>query len=792
MAQNGLTEDSTGDLLCCGYAVFTPGAGQTYRTNVPVPGFRRLQRNIPNMHRWNGASYDEVPQPAITTCHMSTPTDTLRAELDSDGDSDQSAGNAHEWELWDGNPDDGGVVAFKISLVNNVVTLSTPMSGGITFGDVQIDSLGVGVAPTGVSGDGKFAAGISTGSRAITNDVLNTSQVYLEGTRALSRSGATVRMGQAAGFTALSLYTGNVVRLSIDSSGHVTVAQGLRVGTDADAIAPGDISAGIATTGRGHFFWSANDTTLLLKSLDGTGAGDAILGLQPVSQANYPRLLGGNAAGTNDTDFEINFIGRGRRLHIMGETGTVTVDEQLNTGTTVLAATQGSAAFGLIGGFQFHYSQAAGTGSFLGAAGVTRIVIAPDDTSPQVRIGPSMIGGGTAQVYVNNDILYVADWGVANRVWIDLGTGTTTIAGHARFSGDNARDVGDSGALRPRTGYFGTSLNVGDGVVVTTVNGSINAGDGTRLFKWEGASGKLVLTGTTAAANIELRGNFAPGFTFIPSSGATVNAQMYQVGDLLQIVKPGVGVVFQCDIANLIASTPRTFRIGATIKGAGGGADLAVGNASFSEMFFDTNAGDLTFYSSGSAVQHVIPVNAGKAIIWNERGLDIDYRIEAVGHANAFRVLGSDGAITMSAWLNVGTATAANTVGQIACSSHATIGGSLKAKSQLLIEGDISDTIAAQADNYNPTGLATASVIRITLTGAQTITGLAGGADGRVVVVMNVDTADALTIAHESASSTAANRFTLRGAANKILAAVSAAWFMYDATASRWRLLGNF
>lgn len=105
-------------------------------------------------------------------------------------------------------------------------------------------------------------------------------------------------------------------------------------------------------------------------------------------------------------------------------------------------------------------------------------------------------------------------------------------------------------------------------------------------------------------------------------------------------------------------------------------------------------------------------------------------------------------------------------------------------------QGDISPSaIAAQADNYNPTGLSTAAVIRVTLTGNQDLTGLSGGADGRLIIVHNVDTVDTLTLKDESASSTAGNRFALT--ADFSLLPDGVCLLQYDSTSSRWRLIGG-
>lgn len=107
----------------------------------------------------------------------------------------------------------------------------------------------------------------------------------------------------------------------------------------------------------------------------------------------------------------------------------------------------------------------------------------------------------------------------------------------------------------------------------------------------------------------------------------------------------------------------------------------------------------------------------------------------------------------------------------------------------LALQGDISPAqITADQNNYNPTSLADAAVLRLSSDAARSITGLAGGADGRIVIVLNVGAFD-LTLVDESASSTAGNRFAL--SADVALAADSGIILIYDSTSSRWRALGG-
>lgn len=72
---------------------------------------------------------------------------------------------------------------------------------------------------------------------------------------------------------------------------------------------------------------------------------------------------------------------------------------------------------------------------------------------------------------------------------------------------------------------------------------------------------------------------------------------------------------------------------------------------------------------------------------------------------------------------------------------------------------------------------------------APTITGIASGTSGRKLVVMA--TGGAVVLANENAGSVAANRIVTGTGANVTVANGSAALLCYDATSSRWRLVGD-
>lgn len=105
------------------------------------------------------------------------------------------------------------------------------------------------------------------------------------------------------------------------------------------------------------------------------------------------------------------------------------------------------------------------------------------------------------------------------------------------------------------------------------------------------------------------------------------------------------------------------------------------------------------------------------------------------------------------------------------------------------LSGDISPAqITANQNDYNPTGLSGASTLRLSTDASRDITGLAGGADGRILLIHNVGSYN-LVLKDESGSSAAANRFAL--SSDITLSTDQCAILQYDATTSRWRCLAS-
>jgi hypothetical protein len=103
-------------------------------------------------------------------------------------------------------------------------------------------------------------------------------------------------------------------------------------------------------------------------------------------------------------------------------------------------------------------------------------------------------------------------------------------------------------------------------------------------------------------------------------------------------------------------------------------------------------------------------------------------------------------------------------------------------RSPAQLTGDVND--------YNPTDLNATVGLRLDSDASRTITGIVNTWDGQMLVLVNVGSND-IVLAHESASSTADNRFSLPGAANLTLTAGHACILRNDATSSRWRVVAS-
>lgn len=119
--------------------------------------------------------------------------------------------------------------------------------------------------------------------------------------------------------------------------------------------------------------------------------------------------------------------------------------------------------------------------------------------------------------------------------------------------------------------------------------------------------------------------------------------------------------------------------------------------------------------------------------------------------------------------------------------ARATNGGGFRLKLRSLTCAQIT----SNQNNYAPTGILYSSRLRISSDAARDITGLAAGATDEVLALQNVG-GFAITLKHESASSTAANRFWLPSLADHALSSGAGCLLCYDATLARWTVVSAF
>lgn len=108
----------------------------------------------------------------------------------------------------------------------------------------------------------------------------------------------------------------------------------------------------------------------------------------------------------------------------------------------------------------------------------------------------------------------------------------------------------------------------------------------------------------------------------------------------------------------------------------------------------------------------------------------------------------------------------------------------------VIFPGVISPTTATNQNDYNPTGLANAYEIRWNGTASIKLTGLAGGRDGRRILICNDTTDYLLWLENENTASTAANRFDLPRGFPVFLMPGDTIELRYNSTKSRWQPVG--
>jgi hypothetical protein len=121
------------------------------------------------------------------------------------------------------------------------------------------------------------------------------------------------------------------------------------------------------------------------------------------------------------------------------------------------------------------------------------------------------------------------------------------------------------------------------------------------------------------------------------------------------------------------------------------------------------------------------------------------------------------------------------------------VSGSVFGTDAFSFPGSIDATVSGATNNWAPAGIEDATIVRFTASGGSwNVTGLAAPTeDGKVVALLNVGSADGITLLHEDGNSTAENRFILPGGTSLGIGVGECSLIWYDPATDRWRVLGG-
>jgi len=294
------------------------------------------------------------------------------------------------------------------------------------------------------------------------------------------------------------------------------------------------------------------------------------------------------------------------------------------------------------------------------------------------------------------------------------------------------------------------------------------------LFRLTGASAQTInsLAGGADGRIISLVNAGANAATLLNDDGATGTASMRIItgtGANLSIA-PGAGVQLAYDSAS------SRWRVVGGSATAGGGANQQLSNLSGTvAVNLDLNPGGDNTLDLGSSANS-----------WKTLYADTSVLTPTVDTASATTLaLGTTTATAVSI-SRTGVTTTIN--GALAVSEATTLSGNLsvtQAGNVAFQRNTTNYTATGTQDNIN---FGTGALFRITSGSALTINGIAGGADGRIITLVNAS-ANTVTIGN-SASGTPANHVVTGTGTSIVIPAGASQTLAYDSGSSVWRVIG--
>lgn len=342
-----------------------------------------------------------------------------------------------------------------------------------------------------------------------------------------------------------------------------------------------------------------------------------------------------------------------------------------------------------------------------------------------------------------------------------------------------------------------TSIDIADTGVATTIKGSLTVNEGLSVtsggnFALQLNTSEITTTGTLTDLNI--------------GTGALFRFNGASAQTLSSVANPADG-----RIITIINAAPTPLVIlnnsGGTAENriiTGTGANLTVPSGSTLQLAYDSAAQRWrviggTATEGGGANQQLS--NLGTTAINTDLNPGADNAYDLGNGTNGWRTLYADTSVltptvdtSTGATLNIGTTTA--TAVFISRTGVATtVNGSLEVVEGLTVT-NAGNVAFERGSDYSTTGsqnnvnFGTGVLFRLTGASAQTITGIAGGADGRIITLVNAG-ANAATLRNMNGSSLAANQISTGTGADIILPSGASVQLAYDSGASLWRVISD-
>lgn len=371
--------------------------------------------------------------------------------------------------------------------------------------------------------------------------------------------------------------------------------------------------------------------------------------------------------------------------------------------------------------------------------------------------------------------------------------GTPGAAGEQGPQGEQGEQgpQGDEGPEGPQGDTGPAGPNSVSGTTATTLSGILQ-GNGTVVGTVTIGSGLSYSTGTLSATGgggtpggSDTQVQFNDGGSFGGDAGLTYNKSTdtltsgphTSVGTLIARQSGGTAGTDEIQVSHdgsngLIESKDGQLRLAgasSSIRVVAGTGFLVTNGVGSSTIFEMSGANGMrltsgfTFCDASNAVFNVVPTVA----------TTVSFALDPL---HQFGWSNSNG----NPWQTKDTGLGRGAAGVVAITNASTGGGTIRSVPLSPSQ------ITSDQNNYAP---GTALHYRLSTDASRVVTGLSiSQVDGQLAHILNVGSND-LTLAHQGAGSTAANRIICPGAADVVLAGGESVLLVYDSTSSRWRVV---